>query len=100
MPPSCLFQTKDPVTKMAIKLVLTIACLGVASASLIDLLKTVHQNPAFNTLPHKTQVLIIELISETEAGELKSYIDLVGFQNVISVLDRKHFHSIVHISSY
>ena len=69
--------------------VLAVVCLGFASASLINILKTVHQNPTFSHLPHATQIIIIELIAETEAGELKNYIDLVGFQHVLAAIDRK-----------
>ena len=76
---------------MTTHLIFAVLCLGVASASLIDVLKTVHQNPTFKTLPQRSQILIIELIAETEAGEVKNYIDIVGFEKVISVIDSKYF---------
>ena len=76
---------------MTTHLIVAILCLGVASASLIDMLKAVHQNPSFKTLPQRSQILIIELIAETEAGEVKNYIDIVGFEKVISVIDSKYF---------
>ena len=75
---------------MSAHIIFTIFCLGVASASLLDMLKAVHQNPEFKRLPQDSQVLIIELIAETEAGDLKNYIDLVGFEKVIDVIDRKY----------
>ena len=67
------------------------ATLCVSSASLIDALYAVHNSPAFKQLSHHDQILIIELIAETEAGELKAYIDRVGFHTVLAVIDSKYY---------
>ncbi|KAL4227684.1 hypothetical protein ACF0H5_013120 [Mactra antiquata] len=60
----------------------------VTNASLIDVLNAVHNSPAFHNLSHADQLLIVEMVAETEAGELKQYIDQVGFHNVIALIDR------------
>ncbi|XP_060580946.1 uncharacterized protein LOC132737629 [Ruditapes philippinarum] len=65
-----------------------LASLYVSSASLIDALNAAHNSPAFKNLTHPEQLLIIELLAETEAGELKQYIDSVGFHNVLAVIDK------------
>ena len=75
---------------MSLRFIFGILCLGIASASLIDMLKSIHQSPSFKQLPHRSQIILIEMLAETEAGELKSYIDLVGFENVINIIDRKY----------
>ena len=69
------------------------ACLLItAKATLLDSLNAVHSNPAFKTLSPADQILIIELIAEVEMGEVKAYIDQVGFHHVISVIDSKYIY--------
>ena len=70
-------------------LYLLFVTLCVSSASLIDALYTAHNTPAFKQLSHEDQILVIELIAETEAGELKQYIDRVGYHSVLAVIDSK-----------
>lgn len=67
--------------------------LAVSSASLIDALKAVHNSPAFHNLTHEDQILVIELVAETEAGELKAFVDTVGFHKVLAVIDSKFTRS-------
>ena len=76
-----------------------LAAFALTNGSLLDALTAVHANPAFHTLQPAEQVLIIELIAEVEAGELKSYIDQVGFHHVLAIIDSKYDIIIVIITN-
>ena len=75
-------------------LLVSFICIGFASASLVDVLNSLHQNQNFKLLNASAQVLIVELIAATEANELKYYIDTVGFSKVLNMIDRKFFYAI------
>ena len=69
--------------------VLVVSCSTFTSATFLDTLHQVHASDAFNNLTHSDQVLVLELLSEAQAGELKIYVDDVGFENVLALLDSK-----------
>ena len=74
---------------MKYAVVLLAVFVATASASLIDILTTVHNSAAFHHLPHPEQILVIELITETREGEVHNFIDQIGFARVITLLDRE-----------
>ena len=90
------FSEIDTTTALNMKLEVLLAsfiCIGLASASLVDVLNSLHQNQNFKLLNQTAQILIVELIAATEANELKNYIDTVGFSKVLNMIDRKSFYA-------
>ena len=69
--------------------VFSVLLVGFASGTLVDLLTAVHKNAAFQQLDSATQLIIVELLSAAQTGELHKYIDILGFHNVLAAIDSK-----------
>ncbi|XP_052780486.1 uncharacterized protein LOC128217387 [Mya arenaria] len=57
-----------------------------ASCTLLDILNTVHNSPSFQNLTGPEQLVLVEMVAETEAGEIHNYIKTVGFSTVLAII--------------